>query len=43
MQVVVSPVSDEAQRVLKKQAELIAGLQKGLASIESRLLDYQVR
>ena len=32
----------EGSRAMKKHAEMISSLQKGLASLESRLVDYQV-
>ena len=35
--------SGENNRAIKKQSEIIGSLQKSLASLESRLVDYQVR
>ena len=40
MQVVAS---DRTEKAVRKQAELIGGLQTGLATLETRLADYQVR
>ncbi len=38
-----SDAGDISNRTVKKHAELIASLQKGLASVEARLVEYQVR
>ena len=34
--------SDRTEKAVRKQAELIGGLQTGLATLEARLADYQV-
>ena len=35
--------ADRTEKAVRKQAELIGGLQTGLATLEARLADYQVR